>query len=111
MSLSLSQDTLESSKKPSSAVDLPSLRQDPTSEQKIITNALAHGEDGQRQATGKAIGDYLKKYESLFTLTPPKLKAIVTAFEEVLHRGLAEHNQTVVRSKRVLLPHAFEVWV
>lgn len=38
----------------------------------------------------------LRKYESLFTLTPQRMRMIVDAFEEVLERGLQEHGQTVV---------------
>jgi hexokinase len=40
--------------------------------------------------------DHLRKYESLFTLTPQRMRMIVDAFEETLDKGLAEYDQVVV---------------
>ena len=42
------------------------------------------------------MGDILRKYESLFTLTPQRMKIIVDAFVEVLENGLKDHGQIVV---------------
>jgi hypothetical protein len=42
------------------------------------------------------MADHLRKYESLFTLTPQRMRIIVDAFEEVLEQGLKEYGQVVV---------------
>lgn len=47
-------------------------------------------------ATKKTIADVLRKYESLFTLTPQRMRMIVDAFEETLEKGLHETGQIVV---------------
>ncbi|KAF8588644.1 hexokinase [Ramaria rubella] len=41
------------------------------------------------------MSDYLRKYESLFTLTPQRMRIIVEAFKETLEKGLKEHGQVV----------------
>ncbi|KAH9835019.1 hexokinase [Rhodofomes roseus] len=46
-------------------------------------------------ATKKTMADHLRKYESLFTLTPQRMRIIVEAFKETLEIGLAKHNQIV----------------
>ncbi|KAG8923853.1 hexokinase A [Tulasnella sp. 419] len=45
--------------------------------------------------TQKTMTDYLRKYESLFTLTPQRMRMIVDAFEETLEKGLQEPGQIV----------------
>jgi len=47
-------------------------------------------------ATKRTMADYLRKYESLFTLTPQRMRMIVEAFEETLEKGLQESGQVVV---------------
>jgi len=42
------------------------------------------------------MADHLRKYESLFTLTPQRMRMIVEAFKETLELGLQEPNQVVV---------------
>lgn len=49
-------------------------------------------------ATKKTMTDHLRKYESLFTLTPQRMRMIVDSFDETLEKGLAEYDQVVVSS-------------
>ncbi|KAJ6453548.1 hexokinase [Mycena sanguinolenta] len=46
-------------------------------------------------ATKKTMADHLRKYESIFTLTPQRMRMIVEAFRETLELGLAKPKQTV----------------
>jgi len=46
-------------------------------------------------ATKKTMTDHLRKYESLFTLTPQRMRMIVDSFDETLEKGLAEPGQVV----------------
>lgn len=46
-------------------------------------------------ATKKTMADHLRKFESLFTLTPQRMRMIVEAFKESLEVGLAKHGQIV----------------
>ncbi|KAF8699863.1 Hydroxymethylglutaryl-coenzyme A reductase, partial [Rhizoctonia solani] len=46
-------------------------------------------------ATKKTMTDHLRKYESLFTLTPQRMRMIVDSFDETLEKGLAEYDQVV----------------
>ncbi|KAI0733327.1 hexokinase [Fomitopsis betulina] len=46
-------------------------------------------------ATKKTMADHLRKYESLFTLTPQRMRMIVEAFKESLETGLAKTEQIV----------------
>ncbi|KAJ7322826.1 hexokinase [Mycena albidolilacea] len=46
-------------------------------------------------ATKKTMADHLRKYESLFTLTPQRMRMIVEAFRETLELGLAKPKQIV----------------
>ena len=47
-------------------------------------------------ATKKTMTDHLRKYESLFTLTPQRMRMIVDSFDETFEKGLAEPEQVVV---------------
>lgn len=49
-------------------------------------------------ATKKTMTDHLRKYESLFTLTPQRMRMIVDSFDETFEKGLAEPEQVVVRT-------------
>ncbi|KZV75042.1 hexokinase [Peniophora sp. CONT] len=53
------------------------------------------GEDDLPHATKKTMADHLRKYESLFTLTPQRMRMIVEAFKETLELGLEKPGQTV----------------
>ncbi|KZP17034.1 hexokinase [Athelia psychrophila] len=46
-------------------------------------------------ATKKTMADHLRKYESLFTLTPQRMRMIVEAFKDTLENGLAKKAQIV----------------
>lgn len=41
------------------------------------------------------MADHLRKYESLFTLTPQRMRMIVEAFKDTLELGLQKHDQVV----------------
>lgn len=43
------------------------------------------------------MADHLRKYESLFTLTPQRMRIIVDAFKDTLEAGLAKEGEIVVR--------------
>lgn len=45
-----------------------------------------------------SLADVQRKYESLFIMTPQRMRIIVDAFEEALEKGLQEPGQVVVRS-------------
>jgi len=45
--------------------------------------------------TKKTMTDHLRKYESLFTLTPQRMRMIVDSFDETFEKGLAEPEQVV----------------
>ncbi|KAJ7859683.1 hexokinase [Mycena olivaceomarginata] len=47
-------------------------------------------------ATKKTMADHLRNYESLFTLTPQRMRMIVEAFRDTLELGLAKPKQVVV---------------
>lgn len=46
-------------------------------------------------ATKKTMADHLRKYESLFTLTPQRMRMIVDAFQDTLDLGLKQPGQVV----------------
>lgn len=46
-------------------------------------------------AEKKTMADHLRKYESLFTLTPQRMRMIVHAFEETLDKGLQKNGEVV----------------
>ncbi|KZT26031.1 hexokinase [Neolentinus lepideus HHB14362 ss-1] len=46
-------------------------------------------------ATKKTMADHLRKYESLFTLTPQRMRMIVDAFKDTLEAGLEKNGNTV----------------
>ncbi|KAG8746284.1 hexokinase A [Ceratobasidium sp. 414] len=51
--------------------------------------------DDLPHATKKTMTDHLRKYESLFTLTPQRMRMIVDAFDETFEKGLGEPEQVV----------------
>jgi hypothetical protein len=50
-------------------------------------------------AEKKTIADLLRKYESLLTLTPQRMRMIVHAIEETLDKGLQKDGQIVPMSE------------
>ncbi|KAG5716376.1 Hexokinase [Termitomyces sp. T112] len=62
------------------------------------TLALHHrtqDEEDLPHATKKTMADHLRKYESIFTLTPQRMRMIVEAFKETLELGLEKPTQVV----------------
>ncbi|KZT50279.1 hypothetical protein CALCODRAFT_444837 [Calocera cornea HHB12733] len=54
-----------------------------------------HEDEELPHATKKTMADHLRKYESLFTLTPQRMRMIVDAFEETLDKGLQKEGEVV----------------
>ncbi|KIJ39858.1 hypothetical protein M422DRAFT_210085 [Sphaerobolus stellatus SS14] len=52
-------------------------------------------DEGLPHATNKTLADYTKKFESLFTLTPPRMRMIVNGLLEAFEKGLKEPGQVV----------------
>lgn len=50
-------------------------------------------------AEKKTIADHLRKFESLLTLTPQRMRMIVHAIEETLDKGLQKEGQVVPMSE------------
>ncbi|KAF4613040.1 hypothetical protein D9613_010927 [Agrocybe pediades] len=63
--------------------------------QTLAIHTRTHDEEVLPHATKKTMADHLRKYESLFTLTPQRMRMIVEAFKESLETGLEEPGQTV----------------
>ncbi|KAJ7154007.1 hypothetical protein C8R43DRAFT_444194 [Mycena crocata] len=54
--------------------------------QTMAMHTRTHDEEDLPHATKKTMADHLRKFESLFTLTPQRMRMIVDAFT---HRGTA----------------------
>ncbi|KAF8520336.1 hexokinase [Hysterangium stoloniferum] len=63
--------------------------------QTLAYHTRTQNEEDLPHATKKTMADYLRKYESLFTLTPQRMRMIVEAFKETLDKGLKENDQIV----------------
>ncbi|OJA17256.1 hypothetical protein AZE42_03038 [Rhizopogon vesiculosus] len=63
--------------------------------QTIAIHTRTQDEEDLPHATKKTMADHLRKYESLFTLTPQRMRMIVEAFTETLELGLNKPNQIV----------------
>lgn len=63
--------------------------------QTLAIHTRTHDEEDLPHATKRTMADHLRKYESLFTLTPQRMRMIVEAFTETLDLGLAKPNQIV----------------
>ncbi|KAF8323783.1 hexokinase [Clavulina sp. PMI_390] len=63
--------------------------------QTIAVHTRIQGEGELPHATKKTIAEHLRKYEALFNLTAPRLRMIVSAFEDALHLGLEKPEQVV----------------
>lgn len=63
--------------------------------QTLAIHTRTHDEEDLPHATKKTMADHLRKYETLFTLTPQRMRMIVEAFKEYLELGLEKPKQTV----------------
>ncbi|KAF7340276.1 Phosphotransferase [Mycena venus] len=63
--------------------------------QTIAMHTRTHDEEDLPHATKKTMADHLRKYESLFTLTPQRMRMIVEAFKDTLELGLTKPEQIV----------------
>ncbi|KAE9402725.1 hexokinase [Gymnopus androsaceus JB14] len=63
--------------------------------QTMAFHTRTHQEEDLPHATKKTMADHLRKYESLFTLTPQRMRMIVEAFKDTLELGLQKHKQIV----------------
>lgn len=61
----------------------------------LAIHTRTHGEEDLPHATKRTMADHLRRYESLFTLTPPRMRMIVEAFKDALELGLEKTNQVV----------------
>ncbi|KAH7883041.1 hexokinase [Phlebopus sp. FC_14] len=63
--------------------------------QTLAIHTRTQDEEDLPHATKKTMADHLRKYESLFTLTPQRMRMIVEAFTETLELGLNKPHQIV----------------
>jgi len=63
--------------------------------QTLAIHTRTHDEGDLPHATKKTMADHLRKYESLFTLTPQRMRMIVEAFKDTLELGLNKPGQVV----------------
>ncbi|KAK0469206.1 hexokinase [Desarmillaria tabescens] len=63
--------------------------------QTMAIHTRTHEEEDLPHATKKTMADHLRKYESLFTLTPQRMRMIVEAFKDTLELGLQKPQQVV----------------
>ncbi|ETW77625.1 hypothetical protein HETIRDRAFT_389219 [Heterobasidion irregulare TC 32-1] len=63
--------------------------------QVLAIHTRTQDEEDLPHATKKTMADHLRKYESLFTLTPQRMRMIVEAFKDTLEIGLEKPGQTV----------------
>ncbi|KAI0039975.1 hexokinase [Auriscalpium vulgare] len=79
---------MPSSRRGSGTVTLPT-------GQLLAVHTRTQDEEDLPHATKKTMADHLRKYESLFTLTPQRMRMIVEAFKETLELGLEKPEQVV----------------
>ncbi|KAK0209407.1 hypothetical protein IW262DRAFT_1468971 [Armillaria fumosa] len=63
--------------------------------QTMTIHTRTHEEEDLPHTTKKTMADHLRKYESLFTLTPQRMRMIVEAFKDTLELGLQKPQQVV----------------
>ncbi|KIJ91228.1 hypothetical protein K443DRAFT_686223 [Laccaria amethystina LaAM-08-1] len=63
--------------------------------QTLAIHTRTHDEEDLPHATKKTMADHLRKYETLFTLTPQRMRIIVESFKETLELGLQKPEQIV----------------
>ncbi|KAF7968155.1 hypothetical protein HWV62_31734 [Athelia sp. TMB] len=79
---------MPASRRGSGSVTLPS-------GQTLAIHTRTHDDEDLPHATKKTMADHLRKYESLFTLTPQRMRMIVEAFKDTLELGLQKPGQVV----------------
>ncbi|KAF9045384.1 hexokinase [Panaeolus papilionaceus] len=63
--------------------------------QTLAMHTRTHDEDVLPHATKKTMSDHLRRLETLFTLTPQRMRIIVEAFKDTLETGLETPGQIV----------------
>ncbi|KAJ3560390.1 hypothetical protein NP233_g10871 [Leucocoprinus birnbaumii] len=63
--------------------------------QTMAIHTRTHDEEDLPHATKKTMADHLRRLESLFTLTPQRMRMIVEAFKDALELGLEKPKQVV----------------
>jgi len=63
--------------------------------QTLAIHTRTQDEEDLPHATKKTMADHLRKYESIFTLTPQRMRMIVEAFKDTLELGLSKPDQVV----------------
>ncbi|KAJ7594963.1 hexokinase [Mycena floridula] len=63
--------------------------------QTMAFHTRTHQDEDLPHATKKTMADHLRKYESVFTLTPQRMRMIVEAFKDTLDLGLEKPKQIV----------------
>ncbi|KAF9531097.1 hexokinase [Crepidotus variabilis] len=63
--------------------------------QTLAIHTRTHDEEDLPHATKRTMADHLRKYETLFTLTPQRMRMIVEAFKDSLELGLEKPEQIV----------------
>ncbi|KAJ7045360.1 hexokinase [Mycena alexandri] len=63
--------------------------------QTMAMHTRTQDEEGLPHATKKTMADHLRKFDSLFTLTPQRMRMIVEAFKDTLELGLSKPKQVV----------------
>ncbi|KAI9438175.1 hexokinase [Lactarius indigo] len=79
---------MPTSRRGSGSVTLPS-------GQVLAIHHRTQDEEDLPHATKKTMADHLRKYESIFTLTPQRMRMIVEAFKDTLELGLEKPKQIV----------------
>ncbi|CCM01376.1 uncharacterized protein FIBRA_03426 [Fibroporia radiculosa] len=67
----------------------------PTGQTLAFHTRSSDADESLPHATKKTMADHLRKYESLFTLTPQRMRMIVEAFKDTLETGLAKYGEVV----------------
>ncbi|PPQ92010.1 hypothetical protein CVT25_004867 [Psilocybe cyanescens] len=63
--------------------------------QTLTTHTRTQDEEDLPHATKRTMADHLRKYDTLFTLTPQRMRMIVEAFKDTLELGLEKSEQIV----------------
>ncbi|KAH9037439.1 hypothetical protein EDB83DRAFT_2524726 [Lactarius deliciosus] len=79
---------MPTSRRGSGSVTLPS-------GQVLAIHHRTQDEEDLPHATKKTMADHLRKYETIFTLTPQRMRMIVEAFKDTLELGLEKPKQIV----------------
>ncbi|TFK25469.1 hexokinase [Coprinopsis marcescibilis] len=63
--------------------------------QTLAQHTRTQDEEQLPHATKRTMADHLRRFETLFTLTPQRMRIIVSSFKETLETGLDKPDQTV----------------